>query len=130
MKTKPIIFSIIISLIVIFCSAQNKPKNDLQRRNLKGNVKSVREISYKAVKKSGVIQKGKRRTIKHRYGYDDYIIFNDKGNIVEKNYYKSNESLVKYKHTYKYDDKGNKIEKNWYKSDDSLFLFSALGHPV
>ena len=36
---------LIIFLILFGCSANNK-KNDLQRENLKGNVKSVKEVSY------------------------------------------------------------------------------------
>ena len=50
---------------------------------------------------------------KYIYEYDD------KGNKIEENIYKSDGSLD-YKDTYEYDNKGNKIEFNEYDSDGSL----------
>ena len=50
---------------------------------------------------------------KYTYKYDE------KGNMIEENYYKSSE--LNYKSKYKYDEKGNKIEENWYNSAGGLW---------
>ena len=110
----------ILSLTIILfssCSTDDGVKNDLNEMNLNGKVKSIREYSYEAVEKFGEISKGNR--ISEISGSDEYILFNDKGNNIERNIYNSDGNLDK-KWTYKYDDKGNKIEVNGYNSDGSL----------
>jgi hypothetical protein len=107
--------SLLLILFLISCTAQNKQKNSLTEENLKGSVKSVREFSFDAVDKFGEISKGERKREKP-IEEDYYRKYNDKGNQIETNYYKSDGSL-RLKHTYKYDDKGNKIEWNAYYSN-------------
>ena len=52
-------------------------------------------------------------------GYKYIYTYDDKGNKIEKNEYKSDGSL-NYKYSYKYDDKGTVFEEHWYKSDGNL----------
>ena len=103
-------------LLILFGCNHNNVKNDLKEANLLGNVKSVRQTSFKALEKFGKLTKG------DRYGYGDgdgYVLYNDEGNIIEQNEYNSDGSLS-FKHTYTYDNKGNMIEQNRYNSDGSL----------
>src|SRR5260221_7442170 len=116
---KKIILSIIITMIVNAAYSQVRIKSDLQEMNLKGNVKSVRETSYKAVKKSHVIQKGKRKRESPKYDRDFYVILNDKGYKAEENEYNKDGSIYR-KFSYLYDDRGNTIEIDWYNSDGSF----------
>ncbi len=110
-----------LSVLYLVSYGQSKKKNDLTEENLKGKVKSIKETTYEAVDKFGQIEKG-------NVFYDRFsllfnspftIIYNEKGNKIEKNYYNSDGSL-KSKTTYKYDEKGNNIEENIYGSDGSL----------
>jgi len=118
MKTK---VTIILFIFLFFngCSSNlEKEKNDLKEMKLNGNVKSLRSYSYNVVEKFGEISKGKRQR------GDKYILFNDKGNKIEKNIYKSDGSLD-YKETYKYeyDEKYNWIKKIEYKNGIPEFIF-------
>ena len=111
----------ILSLTIILfssCSTDDGVKNDLNEMNLNGKVKSIREYSYEAVEKFGEISKGNR--ISEISGSDEYILFNDKVNNIERNIYNSDGSLDT-KWTYKYDDKRNNIQENWYNSDGRLY---------
>ena len=110
-----------LSVLYLVSYGQSKKKNDLTEENLKGKVKSIKETTYEAVDKFGQIEKG-------NVFYDRFsllfnspftIIYNEKGNKIEKNYYNSDGSL-KSKTTYKYDKKGNNIEYNICYSDGSL----------
>ena len=110
-----------LSVLYLVSYGQSKKKNDLTEENLKGKVKSIKETTYEAVDKFGQIEKG-------NVFYDRFsllfnspftIIYNEKGNKIEKNYYNSDGSL-KSKTTYKYDKKGNNIEENTYDSDSRL----------
>ena len=105
---------IILATLSASCN-QSEKKNDLTEKNLKGKVKSIKETPYEAVDKFGQIEKG-------NVLYDDYTsftIYDEKGNIIEENYYDSDGNLSS-KDTYEYDEKGNNIEKNNYDSDGSL----------
>ena len=53
---KKLILSLIIGLVITIANAQTT----LHELNLKGKVKSVREICYKAVQKGNMIKKGKK----------------------------------------------------------------------
>ena len=57
---KKILLLIFGCLLLIQCSNENQKKNDWVKGNLKGKVKSKKEIIYKAVEKFGEIQKGNR----------------------------------------------------------------------
>ena len=102
----------IVSLVACNQTKKEEKKTDLKEANLKGKVKSVREITYNAVEKFGEIEKGDRSS-------GIVTIYNEQGNEIEVNRYNSDDSLD-WKFTYKYDDKGNQIEVNRYKSDGSL----------
>ncbi|MFH1004720.1 MAG: hypothetical protein V1781_04395 [Bacteroidota bacterium] len=98
-----------------------KVENNLQKMNLCGKVKSITEISYRALEKSGKIIKGEKE-IRVFLGNDKHILFNDKGNIIEKILYWlwDDGNTYSAKLTYKYDEKENLIEKNECKSDGTL----------
>lgn len=112
-------FNILVFCILLILSgcSNNLKKNDLERMDLNGPIKSVKETSYKANLKFGEYVKGERE----RYGYnkDLYIIFNKKGFGVEKNEYESDGDLWE-KIKYKYNNKNNLIERNKYWSDGDL----------
>lgn len=124
---KKIVTLLAISLALFSCTGK---KNDLQRMNLKGKVKSVRQIPYRAVEKFGEVQKGAVEP----FGDNMFWLFNEQGNKIEENRYKSDGSL-NWKSTYKYDDKGNQIEENSYKSNGSLdskstYKYDAKGNEI
>lgn len=100
MNTKNLL-SIILILFFLGCSSNSKYENDVTRLNLKGKVKSINEFSYEAIEKFGNIKRGKRKR-KLSWDLDEYIIFDDKGNEIEKNRYNSDGSLFS-KWTFKYD---------------------------
>jgi nitrous oxidase accessory protein NosD len=112
MKTKTVIIFLTFYLMIFFCSTIFGQKNDLRKLNLNGNIKSIREFSYKAIEKLGDIQKGKA-------GFFYYNFFSNKGNKIEDNRYNPDGSLVK-KYIYKYNSKGNRIEENQFTSEDIL----------
>ena len=74
--------------MIVFCSTIFGQKNDLKKLNLNGNVKSIREFSYKVFEKFGDIQKGEA-------GLSYYNIFSNKGNKIEDNRYNPDGSLDK-----------------------------------
>lgn len=78
--------------------------------NLKGKIKSLKEIRYDAVEKGGKAQKGEIIM------YDTYV-FNNEGYLIEENAYDLDGSLDD-KSTYKDDDTGN-IDENWRRADGS-----------
>ena len=110
---KKSVLVIVLFAFFISCSTEQtnnaqKIKNDRSELNLKGNVKSVREINYTVIDKLGEIQKGNKQG-------ESYILFNNKGNMIEQN----SDAGVSRKFIFKYDDKGNKIEANFYKGSSS-----------
>jgi hypothetical protein len=143
MKTK-LTFVLVSSILLIGCSTIERKENDLKELNLNGKVKSVREISYKAIYNLGEIIKGERQR-EQKFDWDKYILFDTVGNKIEKYFYYSSGSLyIKYtfeynnkgiltgiskfnsdstlnrSSVYKYDDNENLIEINRYKPDKSL----------
>src|SRR5262245_31265068 len=115
---KKSLLSLLIVLLFYSANSQSKKKNSLQEWNLKGSIKSVSETSYKAVKKSDAIQKGKRKREGPDYEMDFRIVFNDKGNQAEKTLYNTDGSIFK-KITYRYDEKGTVIGETSTKPDGS-----------
>ena len=121
---------------------QNKltsAKNDLQKLNLRGKVKSVKETLYSAVFSSGVIQKGDiinpdelmtYYTVLHvpaergiEYGgigclrdklmeQNSYITFNEKGKLIDHTLYLPDNTILIHC-SYKYDDKNNLISSKF-----------------
>lgn len=112
------LFNIILIFIIFSsCSEINNKEPDTSDRNLRGNVKSIREYSYKAVVKFGKTQKAERKINEVGY-HDEHVIFNRNGDFIEINSYNSRGELTK-KEIYKYDDNNN-IEINIYNPDGSL----------
>jgi hypothetical protein len=79
---KNVFLSFIIILTICYACFASSPKNDLQRLELKGSVKSIRQTSYQAVNKSDSIIKGKRK-LESADVPDHYIVFNDQGNKIK-----------------------------------------------
>jgi hypothetical protein len=124
---------ILLLLITINCSlftikAQNddKTKNDLAKLNLKGNIKSVSEIKYKATEKDGLIQKGTKETgLTYTYNVKGYCTefyydknkstykFDNQDHLIESISYLSDGSM-NIKHIYKYDSKWNQVAELQY----------------
>ena len=100
-------------LVFVSFSPSAINKKDPTDLNLKGKVKTLTETMFKAVDKFGEIQKGEIQG-------KDIILFNDKGNRIEYNYYNSDDGRLSENDIFKYDDKGNKLEKTSYNSDGSL----------
>jgi hypothetical protein len=108
-KIAIIILGACTSLMAI---GQNPLKTDWQAEDLKGKVKSVKEVTYRAVDKFGQIHKGEiieRRTNK----------YNNKGHLTEQFKMEDEESNTK-TFTYKYDNNGKRIEESVYNSDRKL----------
>src|SRR5262245_2508436 len=98
-----IVAAIVTAAVSGFAYSQPTGKTTLQELKLKGNVKSVSETSYKAVTKSGVIQKGKRKREGGDNERDFHTVFNTHGNQAEKILYNTDSSVFR-KVTYQYDD--------------------------
>ena len=98
-------------------------KTDLEEMKLRGNVKSLREFSYKPIDDFGKITKGERL---FEDGFDYYhfevpkggfLKFNKKGSFEEViNYDKTD--IIKNKNIFSYNEKGLKKEENKYDSND------------
>ena len=115
---------LIIFLILFSCSANNK-KNDLQRENLKGNVKSVKEVSYEAVDKFGKITKGKKDWAWYDSKSNSNIKFDKKGNLIEYSDFSSEGELYS-KHISTYDDNGKFIEEIKYDKDGKKVFITKI----
>ena len=101
---KKLLFVMSISLLTLSAPAQNKKnETDLAAHNLKGNVKSINEITYKAVEKFGDLEKSKKtdRTFWefNSAGYEVQFVMED-----------LEEEDDKFARTTKYNDKNFPIE--------------------
>jgi hypothetical protein len=101
-------------IIILFsftqCNDKSNEQNEVWRENnlklsdnLKGEIKSITESSYRAIDSFGEIKKIGSLDAKIIY------IYNKDGNIIESNYYRENGELIE-KTTYKYDNKDNLTE--------------------
>jgi len=84
---------------------------------LKGNVRSVRETSYKAVEKFGEIQKGERE--REDGMFDSYMIYNKTGNYTELNLYFPDGRLSG-RTVVRYDESGNQLQKEHFDEGGTL----------
>ncbi len=111
---KILLYNILISLMMTLssCSHTNKD-SDVLKHGLIGNVKSYKEYSYEAIEKFGELQTGERKR-KFQWEGDRYLIFDDKGNLTEKNVYYKSAGYLSNKNTYKYGEKGNLTEEDDY----------------
>jgi len=137
------VFLIALCTVLYFLLANNNKTamNDLRIANLRGNVKSVREIVYYAENKFGEVIKGKRQDGNDGkfddkplselppihlinsaaiYPFGNSLInYNKDGRISDIVIY-DEYNQVQSKYFYKYDDKGNKIERTHYDKTGSL----------
>lgn len=114
------------SILIINGCATDRPvelKNDLSDMNLKGDIKSIKEYSFEAVEIAGELRNGRRKTEStSSFDYfDKVILFNNDGNIMEEERYRSDDKLVG-KQDYKYNAEGKKVEVNRYNMDGVLNL--------
>lgn len=63
MKFKNYYFVFMICVLCISCNNENELKNDLEKANLKGSVKSTTENTYQAIEKFGEIVKGELNSL-------------------------------------------------------------------
>jgi len=125
MKSKYVII-IILLMTQIASTGQDKPKkNDWVMENLLGKVKTVKQICYEAIDKSGEIIKGRRidNSLKENYSPPDfdntYSIYNQSG-YFELGYSFNADDTVDGKSSCKYDSNWNLVEYNSYDSNDVL----------
>lgn len=111
---------VIIILVFLISSLSANSQNKIHREEfgLKGNVKSVKENSYKEVEKFGEIIKEKNR--REFWLYDFYYIFNKEGNLINKYEYNSDGSLHS-EYTFSYNKKGEVIENS---GEETLSIIS------
>lgn len=94
-----------------------RPKRtDLESEGIKGDVRSIRETSYRAVEKFGELQKGERES---EYNVDTYSIYDRHGNVTEMNFFLPDGSLSG-KTITRYDEQGNELERYEYDSEGVL----------
>ncbi|MDC0339067.1 hypothetical protein OAN33_05975 [Flavobacteriales bacterium] len=110
-------YFVVFILIGLFssCDSSKNIDNDLAELDLKGKVKSIREIPYNVIEKFGKVEK----VSVDEFGDNNLIKFNNLGKGTEFIEYYEDGSLSS-KYTYKYDDNGNQIEENYYNSDGVL----------
>jgi len=138
-------FFLFFLVLLLSFSTEKKPKNDLEKEHLKGNVKYLRKVSFNAVDKFGEIvrdgfgsagflspddvqnkynDKGFLTESMAKYFDGDTLIFQEiytydgEGNEIE--VYQSNSEGESGKETNTYDDRYNPIEVNRYYPIDSL----------
>lgn len=107
----------VLSLVVGYSQTT---KTDLQKENLKGKVKLIKEIAYRAIDKNGTVEKGKVL----KYG-TIFTKYNEEGNKIEESYYDPDGELDD-KYTYEY-DKEILIEKKRFAYDgrfDSKWIYT------
>ena len=118
MKIVPILLYLLIYLQIICCYAQQKNENDLRAMNLKGNVRSTKEIEYK-VKEEIFLTFGDIQPSVIE-GSENYT-FDSIGNQTECSRYFQNGSLI-YKYTYKYDSIEHLIERKSFDKKENLLI--------
>jgi len=137
---------LLLLFAIIFIGCVEKKENDLSEKSLKGKVKMISELSYKAIEKFGSPVKANLDT---KWNY----IFDKKGNEIEKNKFNISEELVEKtvtnydkndnltdkieynansdlerKYYYKHDVNGNIIEVNEYNGNNKLSLKNIYKH--
>ena len=149
MKYKICVLGTLISLILFSCSISNEIKNDLEKQNLQGKVKSITQNTFNAIDKFGEIVKGEKYFNKfigetsNSYSLENsYTEFNKNGFLIKslesswvRFFYDKNNRLIedRYYHDgfitynsnkYKYDEKGLLLEINSFSNQklDSLIF--------
>ncbi|MDP3445792.1 MAG: hypothetical protein Q8T08_23270 [Ignavibacteria bacterium] len=102
-----IIGIIVLTLVVCCCNFKNDGTNQLEGQNLKGEIKSVHDLTYKAVEKFGEITKGERED----GGLNNtFSLYNKNGNREEFILYDEYDTIIQ-KYIYKYNDTDKLIEQ-------------------
>ncbi|MBL4670224.1 MAG: hypothetical protein HRT73_06960 [Flavobacteriales bacterium] len=116
---KKIVFLFISALFILSCDPNNssfdRNNTDWNKFQLKGDVKSFREIKFLAVDNFSIISNGEK--VKHLYNKE--VLFNLDGNKIEKNDYIPDGTLAN-RTVYLY-KKGVLVEYNNYDSQGMLF---------
>ncbi|HJY12203.1 MAG TPA: hypothetical protein VJ304_05405 [Flavobacterium sp.] len=128
------LIKITIYFSIFLSYGQTSKKNDLEKQNIKGNVKSIKTNTFETTDRFKGIFKGEKI---ERPSNNTYIIYNKKGYETKVNSYHSDGSLINKKSSKKediieipsskqsekgkiYDETGNVIEYNNYMSDGSI----------
>mgnify|MGYP007006686315 CR=1 FL=1 len=128
-------FVLLFIVLILSFSSENKQQNDLERANLKGKVKTLRQISYHTIDKFGEITKGAIDGPGILAPDEYYNKYNVKGFIIERveRYFGDGDSLI-LEQIYKYDDKGNEIEINQSAPNGErgkeTFKYDDKGNPI
>lgn len=105
---------IIITLItIIFVGCNSDKDNSIKEMNLKGNIKSIKEIYFDGNEKFG-------EYVKEEWKYTIDYSFNEDGNIIERNSYYAPKNSIRDKTKYLYNDKNQIFEENKYDSSGNL----------
>lgn len=99
---RKILILLLIALSSSCALSKNKELNDLEKENLKGNVRSVATFEYKATTKFGEVEKGEVNNT--TFTKNHIKIYNDKGNIEEELYFFGLDPLMMYKYYYNDDN--------------------------
>ena len=128
-------FVLLFIVLILSFSSENKQQNDLERSNLKGKVKTLRQISYHTIDKFGEITKGDIDGAGILAPGEYYNKYNVKGFIIERvgRYFGDGDSLI-LEQIYKYNDKGNKININQSTPNGEIgketFKYDDKGNPI
>ncbi|MDR1897461.1 MAG: hypothetical protein LBR10_11790 [Prevotellaceae bacterium] len=130
---KIFVLTVVLLLTTTTGFAQEKTsrqKTDVEKAGLKGEVKSVKTVTYQAIEKSGKITKGE---IDSLHTIEEYL-YDSNGNLIAQNSYESGDHLKEI-HTYKYDSIGNRIETDRYYSNGMLaskiiHQYDSTGNPI
>ena len=101
----------ITAFILVGCNSNEE--NHLADMNLKGNIKSVKEIHFDGREKFGEF-------VKEDWKYTIEYIFNENGNLIERNSYYSPENMIRDKIKFLYNNNNEILEENKYDSDGNL----------
>lgn len=120
----------VIACIIFFLACSDGKENDLQKTALKGNIKSIREISYEAWGSAdSLIQGG---IIDNQGAENSYTIYNKKGYVTDIYKYDS-ENEIKYKWHFYYDKKQTKqlaakrYEARDFQQDSTYYIYDKNG---
>ena len=105
MRSPVYLLTLFLLLAATKLCANDPWANDVRRNSLKGNVKSVSEISYKTKMRAGEIKKRKRAR-EYRWQRDFLVTFNEKGQKSGRVLYNSNGSVFQ-STTYSYNAQGD-----------------------
>lgn len=111
---KRILFFSFCILFLTNCG-RKESRNDLQQLYLKGEIKQLKVSSYTVVEKFNQVEKKAKTTERENF----LLIFNDKGNQVEKTLFSPTDKPIR-KFTYQYDMKGKRALVNEFREDGSL----------